>query len=164
MMIAARVDKVAMPCLSNVLRRGIAPDAMWIQYVPVALGCLWALNYYRRHRSEWDWLSHGSLLMLVSLLVAPYTWLTDQVVLIPALLHGLSVTRSKALVAVLALASASMQLSIFRGGTHLLHSSFVVWTAPVWLAWYLLAVRDRTQERAPAAAILYDCTLSAEDA
>lgn len=164
MMSTVRYDRGVLPCLSNLLRRSIDEDAIWLQYVPAALGCIWGLSYYRKHRSEWDWLSHGSLLMLVSLLVAPYTWLTDQVVLIPALLHGLSVTRSRALVALLALASASVQLSIFRGGTHLLHSSFVTWTAPLWLAWYLLAVRDGEQEKAPAAAMLGDCTLSADDA
>jgi len=164
MMATVRYDRGVVPCLSNLLRRSIGGNAIWLQYVPAALGCIWALGYYRRHRREWDWLSHGSLLMLVSVLVAPYTWLTDQVVLIPALLHGLSVTRSRAMVAVLALASASVQLSIFRGGTHLLHSSFVVWIAPLWLAWYLLAVRDGMPEKMPAAAMLRDCSPSAGDA
>jgi hypothetical protein len=164
MMITVRYDRGVVPCLSNLLRRSIDGDAIWLQYVPAVLGCIWALRYYRRHRAEWDWLSHGSLLMLVSVLVAPYTWLTDQAVLIPALLHGLSVTRSKSMVAVLALISAAVQLSIFRGGTHLLHSSFVVWTAPVWLAWYLLAVRDGMPKNTPSPAMLRDCTPSPGDA
>jgi len=164
MMDSLRYDRGVMPCLSNLLRRGIAPDAMWLQYAPAILGCIWAVVYFRRHREDWDWTTHGSLLMLVSVLVAPYTWLTDQVVLIPALLHGLYETRSRGLVAALALASASIQLSIFGGGTRLLHSNLYLWTAPAWLAWYLLAARSGAVQKTPAPARLRDCMLSADDA
>ena len=141
MMALARVDKVPIPCLSNALRRALAPNAMWLQYLPAVLGCVWALVYYRRHRFHWDWASHGSLLALVSLAVAPYSWFTDQVIVIPALLHALYTTRSRTLIAVLALASAMAELSIFGGGTRMLHSAWLLGTAPFWLAWYLLATR-----------------------
>ena len=164
MMGSLRYDRGVMPCLSNLLRRSIAPDVLWLQYLPSGLGCIWALSYFRRHRDDWNWTTHGSLLMLVSVLVAPYTWLTDQVVLIPALLHGLYETRSRVLVAALALASASVQLSIFGGGSRLLHSNVYLWTAPAWLAWYLLAARSGESQQTPAPAMLRDCMLSADDA
>ncbi len=137
----SRADLIPLPCLANALRRAIAPGAIWLQYLPAALGCLWALDYYRRHRLNWDWTSHGSLLLLVSLVVAPYSWFTDQVVAIPALLHGLYIARSRGLVAFLGLASAAVQLAIFGGGTRFLHSPWLLWTAPFWLGWYLLATR-----------------------
>jgi hypothetical protein len=146
MMTAARVDRTPIPCLSNALRRAIAPDAMWLQYLPAALGSIWALEYYRRHRTSWDWASHGSLLVLVSFVVAPYSWLTDQVILIPAILHALYVTRSRALVAALGLASAVLQLFIFGGGTRLMHSPWLLWTVPIWIGWYLLAVQSSHRE------------------
>jgi hypothetical protein len=151
MMAAARVDKTPIPCLSNALRRAIAPDAMWLQYLPAALGSIWALEYYRRRRNSWDWASHGSLLALVSFAVAPYSWLTDQCVLVPVILHGLYVTRSRAIVAALSLASAVLQLSIFGGGTRLMHSPLVLWTVPVWIAWYILAVQKSDGEPSRAA-------------
>ena len=90
-----RIDRIPIPCLSNMVRRAISPDTMWLQYVPAALACVWALAYFLRHRDDWDWWGHGSVVVLVSLLVAPYTWLTDQVILIPALLHGVYVSRSR---------------------------------------------------------------------
>lgn len=135
----SRADLIPVPCLGSLLRRAIAPDAVWLQYLPAVLGCIWALDYYRRHRTEWDWLSHGSLLVLISLIVAPYSWLTDQVVAVPALLHALYVTRSRVLTALLALASAGLQLAIFHGGTWLLHSSLPLWAGLFWLGWYLFA-------------------------
>jgi hypothetical protein len=84
--------------------------------------------------------------VLVSFVVAPYSWLTDQVILIPVILHGLYVTRSRALVAALALASAVLQLSILGGATHLMHSPMVQCTVLVWIGWYLLAVQSGHRE------------------
>jgi hypothetical protein len=85
-------------------------------------------------------MEHGSLLMLVSVLVPPYTWFMDQVIVIPALLHAAYFTRSRSLLAVLALASAVIEIAYLRGAS-LLHSSFYVWTSPAWIAWYLCAIK-----------------------
>jgi hypothetical protein len=137
-----RIDKLAIPCLSIMLRREISPNATWLQYLPATIGCVWAIAYFRRYRGDWDWKTHGSVLMLVSVLVAPYTWLMDQAILIPALLQGVYLTRSRGLIAVLALASAVIQIGIFHE-IPILISPLFIWTAPAWLAWYLYAVRTR---------------------
>jgi hypothetical protein len=140
-MMQTRIDEIAIPYLSIALRRSIAPNTMWVQYLPALLGCLWAFAYFRRHRRDWDWIAHGSPLMLVSVLVAPYTWLIDQSILIPALLHAVYLTRSRNVLATLALASAVIEIARVRG-LDLLHSAFYLWTAPAWLIWYLYAARD----------------------
>jgi hypothetical protein len=140
MMRAMRVDKLPIPCLSNLLRRSISPDTMWLQYLPVAVGCIWAIFYFRRHRENWDWMAHGSPVMLVSVLVAPYSWFIDQAILMPALLHGVLLTRSRGLLAALALASAVIEIGPLRG-LPVLQSQFYLWTAPAWLVWYLAATR-----------------------
>jgi hypothetical protein len=146
MMRTARVDRLPIPCLSNMFRRSVSANTMWLQYLPAAVACIWALVYFRKHRNNWDWVSHGSPLMLVSVLVAPYSWLIDQPVLIPALLHGLYLTRSRSAIAVFALMSAAIEIASFRGLDHLLHTSFYLWTAPAWLAWYLCSVRAAQPE------------------
>jgi hypothetical protein len=151
MMSTSRIDKIPIPCLSNMLRRAISPDTMWLQYVPAAVGCVWALTYFRRHKDDWDWLEHGSLVVLVSVLVAPYTWLIDQAILIPALLHAVYVSRSRTVVAMLALASAAIQLSPFMV-QELTHSVLYAWTAPAWVAIYLVATRSSSVSR-PAVAV-----------
>jgi hypothetical protein len=87
--------------------------------------------------------------MLVSVLVAPYTWLMDQAILIPALLHAAYLSRSRSLIAVLALASAVIDIAALRGMA-LLHSAFYLWTAPAWLAWYLYAVRATARQPSQA--------------
>jgi uncharacterized protein len=157
MMSAAQIDRFPIPCLSIWLLRNVSPNNIWLQYLPAALGCVWALAYFRRHRDDWDWMQHGSLLMVVSVLVAPYAWIMDQAILIPALLHAAYVTRSRSVVAFFALASAVIGIWIFRSGVRL-PSEFYIWTAPVWLAWYLYAVRVATPEPSKA----YDSPLLAK--
>jgi|GEM_PF-354801 len=139
-MSTARMQQQIIPCVSIVLRWIISPKTMWLQYLPSALGCIWALAYFRKHYIHWDWIEHGSLLMLVSVLLAPYTWLMDQAILIPALLHAAYLTRSRSLLAMLALASAVIEIGALRG-LPLLHSAFYLWTAPAWLVWYLYATK-----------------------
>jgi hypothetical protein len=140
MMSTVRIDRLPIPCLSVILGQRLSPNSIWLQYLPAVLGCVWALAYFRRHRHDWDWLAHGSLLMLVSVLAAPYSWLMDQAILIPALLHAAYLTRSGSLVAILALASAVVEVGILRGPP-VTHSALYLWTAPAWLAWYLYATR-----------------------
>jgi hypothetical protein len=145
-MSTVRMQQELIPCVSIMLRWIISPKTMWFQYLPSALGCIWALAYFRKHYDHWDWVEHGSLLMLVSVLLAPYTWLFDQALLIPALLHAVYLTRSRGLIAILALASAAIEIGTLRSLAPT-HSAFYLWTAPAWLAWYLYAIRGTAAER-----------------
>ncbi len=125
------------PCLTRALRQWIDPAATWLQYLPAALGCIWAVVYYWRRRAAWDWKTNGSLLMLVSLLTAPYSWIYDQCLLVPALLDGVYTTRRRSLLLILALAVFAMDIEMICGVRVV--SLLYLWTAPAWLVWYLIA-------------------------
>ena len=140
MMTQQQIASLPIPCLSIFLRQTIRPESAWLQYLPAFLGCTWAVVYFYKHRHVWDWLEHGSLLMLVSVIVAPYSWFYDQVVLIPALLYPLYQTRSRLPVFVFASMSAIIEIA----GQPLTSFSLYLWTAPAWLLWYLWASRQRT--------------------
>jgi hypothetical protein len=127
------------PCLSIVLRFWINKNAMWIQSVPPALACMWALGYYWRRRHAWDWLKEGGLLMVVSILLAPYCFLYDQGLVIPGLLQGVYRTGSRTLLILLALASIVIEGELMSGVV--IHSTQFLWPAAAWLAWYLAAMR-----------------------
>src|SRR5438270_9280939 len=142
MMSVARIDRMDIPGFSVVLRQHVRPHTFWIQCLPSALGCIWALGYFRKHRDEWDWMKHGSLIILVSVLVPPYTWIFDQAVLIPSLLHGAYATQSRNLIALLALTSAAIEIGLFLP-TPSPRSFYFLWTVPAWLVWYLRATKRR---------------------
>jgi hypothetical protein len=134
---ASGIEKEFIPCLGVALRMWLSPQSTLLQYLPAIAGCVWALVWYWTKRSRWDWKSDGSLLMLVSLVCAPYCWLFDQALAIPALLYGAYITRSRVLLAALALGSVAIEAGLMRGVK--LPSPIFVWTAPLWLCWYLLA-------------------------
>lgn len=128
------------PCLSFLLRNWLSPQAIWLQYLPAAVSCAWALAYFWRHRQAWDWLTNGNLLMLVSILVAPYAWIYDQGLVIPALLQAAFLTRSRNLLITLAFLSAFVEiLFVFNASSQYSTAIWTYWTAPAWLIWYLAA-------------------------
>jgi hypothetical protein len=127
------------PCLSVAVRFWLRPQSVAFNYLPATLGCVWALCYFWKHRHAWEWMEGGSLLILVSLLTAPYSWVYDDGLVIPALLHGAYMTRSRILLAILALASFVIEVELLCGVK--MQSAFYLWTAPLWLLWYLCATR-----------------------
>ena len=148
MMLDARIEEKFIPCLSTVLRVFLWPSAIWLQWVPLAVGCCWALMYFARQRS-WDWLQHGRLLVLVSVLVAPYSWFMDQALFLTALLPVLYASASRRVLGSFALLSAGIETANLIG-VPLNNRVLYPWTACIWLGWYLWADRKTTQELSEA--------------
>jgi hypothetical protein len=142
-------EKIA--CLSVALRDLINPGANWLTYVPAALGCMWAVIYFWRRRAQWDWVEHGSVVILVSLVVAPYCWIWDQCLAIPALMFAACRTRSRWLLAALAVAYLLIDAQELRGVS--LRSALYLWPAVFWLAWFLLARATASESDASTEAI-----------
>lgn len=129
------IDREFIPCLGVALRFALNPHAMWLQYLPAALGCAWAVYFYRKHRETWDWKTDGALVLLVSVLVSPYAWITDQSLVIPALVAGLYRATNRFEIWIPLVVSAVIEFLPMIGKG--MHSALYVWTMPVWLAWYL---------------------------
>jgi hypothetical protein len=132
------IENEFIPCWSVVLRLWTSPQSIWIQYLLPAVGCGWAVIYFWKRRHTWDWLKDGSVVVLVSILSAPYCWLFDQAVAIPALLHGAYLTGSRILLTLLAAASLAIEIEMVCGVK--LPSALYLWAAPAWLVWYLFAI------------------------
>lgn len=134
-----RVQFEFVPCLSDAIRFWIHPQWIWLQYLPVELASVWALIYFWRRRSNWDWMENGSLLLLVSVAAAPYCFAPDQCLVIPALMHGMYKSRSRVMLALLALILLAIEVENWNVR---IVSGYYIWVAPTWLAWYLLARRS----------------------
>jgi hypothetical protein len=148
MMRSSGIEREFIPCLSVALRFAIHPQTMALQYIPALAACLWAIPFYWRRRTRWDWMQDGALLMLVSILASPYAWITDQALLVPALLVGVYRATTRAQLGLLALASAVIEIAQLLGAN--LHSAPYLWTTPFWLAWFLYVsakARDQASQR-----------------
>lgn len=140
------------PTLGVALRFVVDRTAMWLEFVPAAMGCVWGLWYFWRNREKWDWRTHGSLLTLVSLVVAPYSWFTDQVIALPAILFvllGAEMPRRGSLTLLLAVMTAAALEMLLAPS---LYSKIYIVQAVAWLAWYLYATTGRAPARETLAA------------
>jgi hypothetical protein len=124
------------PCLSDAFRFSINQRAVWLQYLPAAVGAAWALWFYWRRRREWNWIENGNLLILVSLVAAPYSFLYDQAIAVPAVMHAAFTTRRRSLLVVAVCLLAIIEVQALRVR---ISSVYYLWTAPAWLFWYLIA-------------------------
>lgn len=139
---SVRIMEVFLPTASVALRFAIDRSAHWIEFVPMAVACAWAGWYFWTRRERWEWNREGMLVLMVSLAAAPYSWFSDQAVLLPAVLAGIYASeknpRSWVLLALVAAGGMAGVAAAIP-----LTAPFFVWTAPAWLGWYLYAVNSK---------------------
>jgi hypothetical protein len=143
------------PALSVALRFAISPHSTWIQFVPLALACAWAGWYFWTRREGWNWADHGMVVLLVAAMCAPYGFMTDECMVLPAVLAGVyaAAGQKRSLIPIALIAGAAL-IELLAGME--LKTPYFMWTTPAWLAWYLYATRGsiETESRsvsAPAA-------------
>jgi hypothetical protein len=119
----------------GILRSIFGFQHVWLQFLPSALGALWLLYYWTKHRDQWDWRVHLPLVLLVSVGSAPYYWYHDFILVLPAVI-ALAVRGSYrnflALVAYLSVQS----LIVASFGLSEVWASFA---SILWIAFYCLA-------------------------
>jgi Glycosyltransferase family 87 len=138
----AVADSVIIPTISSLVRIGIgARNAQWVQFLPAILGGIWAIGYFARHKTQWDWNRHGSLLLLVSVFVAPYSWFFDEIVVLPAILAAAycCAEHDRSLLG-FAIPNVAALLLVFSV-VHVQTGAYI-WTSTAWLGWYLFSTRN----------------------
>lgn len=138
MMGHAGMKDTALFTLSKYFRLLFERDAFWLQFVPQSVACGWALWYFFTRRSDWSWTDQGLVVLLVGAMCSPYSWFTDEAMLLPAVLAGIyradMTGRSLIPFAIIAVAAIGELL-----GNVPVASVFFLWTTPAWLLWYLYA-------------------------
>jgi Glycosyltransferase family 87 len=146
MLHTASIGNEFIPALSGVLRLLFFRRMFWVQFIPVAIGLIWAVRFFAQNASSWDWRQHGPALLVVSVLTTPYEWLSDETVLLPAILQaaafayiarGKMRVRTKIALVVFALLDALLLLILkskvpFSTGIYF-------WSSLVWFFWYFRA-------------------------
>jgi hypothetical protein len=76
------------PTLGTLLRLAFGESRFGLQFLPPLAGLAWFAVMWRQHRAAWDWADRLPVLLLVSMLTAPYgAWPFDVVVLLVPLLR-----------------------------------------------------------------------------
>jgi hypothetical protein len=92
-----------LPLGSYWLRMTVAPDQFWVQFLPAAIVTVATIIFWRKAPGSRDWLRVTPVLVLASLLAAPYGgWMFDLVLLLIPIVHvvtGLSVETGRRVLA-----------------------------------------------------------------
>jgi hypothetical protein len=132
------------PALSGMIRGVFFRRYFWVQFVPTILGLLWALWFYAKNRQVWSWRLHGPALLIVSLLTTPYSWMTDEVVLLPAILQGVvwvskeNLKVRSQLIVILFVCLDLLLLLIVKAQVAPA-TGIYFWSSLVWFGWYWYA-------------------------
>ncbi|HVC46801.1 MAG TPA: glycosyltransferase family 87 protein [Terracidiphilus sp.] len=137
------------PTLGEGLRFLFGLHAVWLQWVPEAVGCAWALVYFWRRRSRWSWLEEGLRVLLVGVVCTPYEWLTDEAVVLPAVVAGMFRADAAGRSLIPLLLAGTVALVEVMAGVPITGWGYV-WTPLAWLGWYIYAARGAQRAGAPA--------------
>ncbi len=108
--------------------------------LPQFAGLIWLVTYWYKHRSDWDWESHGLVVLLCSVACSYYSYPYDEILALPALIAAFAKGNRRMFLAVFALTNLGYALYISNIAGHFGYAyMFLWWTATGWLLTYFLA-------------------------
>ena len=148
----ASVGLEFIPALSGVVRLLFFRRWFWVQFLPMAIGLAWCARFVAQRKSNWNWREHAPALIVTSVLTTPYAWLTDEVIVLPAILQAavwiylarknLKVT---ARFAVFVFALLNLLLLLILRSKIQFATGIYFWSSLVWFFWYVYASSKRSQ-------------------
>lgn len=158
------IQKEFIPALSGMIRGIFFRKYFWVQFVPTGVGLFWSVWFFWKNRHAWSWRSHGPAVLIVSLLTTPYSWMTDEVVLLPAILQATlwlnrATLRVRSQLAILLFACLNFLLLLIVRAQVPPATGIYFWSSLVWFSWYWYArsfaknqLSSRLDEEDPIAA------------
>jgi hypothetical protein len=127
--------------LSNHLRLWLGYELIWLQFIPALFGLGWLLFFWFKHRHKWDWLENMPIILLISLLTAPFAWTDDHIILIiPILAIFAHFSNQKIQKSTLIVVFLLILINIVELVSHkFFDESHFYWLATVLLLWYIFA-------------------------
>jgi len=129
------------PALSGMIRVLLFRRFFWVQFAPTGFGLLWCIRYYWKNWRTWSWRRHGLALLVMSLLTTPYSWMTDEVVLLPAILQGVlwvdrAYLRAGSQLVIFLFVCLDLLLLLIVRAQVPPSTGIYFWSSLVWFSWY----------------------------
>ncbi len=125
-----------------------------LAFLPQIAGLAWLGFYWRKNRNQWDWKSHGMVVLLVSVACSYYSFPFDQICVLPALMMAyMNGNRWIFLVGFIATDLGFAFYLSNLAGRFGFGYMFLWWTASGWLITYLIAMKLRLHETANATSV-----------
>jgi hypothetical protein len=142
----AAIQYEFIPALSGVVRLIFFRRFFCVQFLPMAAAVGWSLHFYRRNRFTWNWRYHGPALLVISVLTAPYAWITDEAILLPAILQGViwvyaakDKLKLRSQLIIFVFASLNGLLLLLLRAKIPFATGIYFWSSLLWASWYWYA-------------------------
>jgi hypothetical protein len=120
----------------------------WVQFLPMAAGFAWSAWYYWKNHNIWIWKIHGPALLVASVLTTPYAWMTDETILLPAILQAVlwvyqarAKLTLKSQLVIFVFACLDFLLLLLLRAKIPFATGIYFWSSLVWASWYWYAKR-----------------------
>jgi len=147
----ASIEGEFIPSFPGVLRLLFFRRHFWVQFVPLVLGVIWCCTHYLTRRSNWEWRRDAAIVMAISVVCAPYGWLTDDAVLLPAILQAAVWIYAQRTPGTVGAWLPPIAFALFNGLLLLmlafrvpLQSGLYFWSSLLWASWCLYGYSRRT--------------------
>lgn len=135
---AEQVQSQFLPNISCWFRMLIAPRALWLQTIPTLAGLTWSLFFYWDRRDRWNWWHTLPLIIAVSTVLSPYSWIYDYTMLITLILQMRNAQQNSVLLNALAALANGVPFILLLLDSLTLTSPYCVTLPLVWALWLLL--------------------------
>lgn len=112
--------------------------SQWVPYLPLLAGCAWSVHHWITMRRVWSWKEQLPIVLLVSLVTSYYSYIYDEVIILPALLQVAAAGTNKTFI-VPFLVVNFLIFSYAAGWTEVFGFNYMFnsWTSSAWLLIYL---------------------------
>jgi hypothetical protein len=144
----ASIQYEFIPAVSGVVRLIFFRRFFWVQFLPMAAGFAWSAWYYWKNHNIWIWKIHGPALLVASVLTTPYAWMTDETILLPAILQAVlwvyqarAKLTLKSQLVIFVFACLDFLLLLLLRAKIPFATGIYFWSSLVWASWYWYAKR-----------------------
>jgi hypothetical protein len=118
-----------------------------VAYLPQICGLVWLLFYWRRHRFDWNWKTHGLTALIVSVACSYYSFAFDEILVLPALMAAFAHGNRRIFLAGFVITDLAYAIYLSGVAKDLIHGPmFLFWTATGWLLTYALSLHSDSAE------------------
>lgn len=117
-------------------------------YLPQIAGVIWFAIYWRKHRFNWNWKTHGMVVLLVSLASTYYSFPYDGVIALPALIAAYAAGEVAIFLVCFIVTDACFALYLSNSMRFTSSDYMVLWWVPCgFLMMYILSLKIKLGKR-----------------
>jgi hypothetical protein len=135
------------PNLGGIIDR--IPGTHILGFLPMLIGLIWLLFFWRKNRFTWDWKREGMIVLIISVATSYYSFPYDEILVLPALIAAFATGNRRVFLVFFIATNIGYALYLFNiAGRMGFNYMFLAWTGTGWLITFVVALWPRLREPA----------------